>query len=264
MKQKILRIALVATVLAAGIFAQASAEIRIAVEGAYPPFSMVTSDGSVQGFDIDITKALCKKMKEKCELVIQDWDGMIPGLLARKYDAIIASMSITEDRKKKVNFSDKYYSTTASFVAKKNSGLTLTKNVANNKRKLTGKNIGVQQGTVSDKYISDNYQDVADIKRYIKQEEVYLDLTSGRLDVIFADTIPLEDGFLSKSNGSDYEFISPGFDDKQWFGDGIGIAIRKKDTKLLKRFNKAIVSIRRDGSYDRIQKNYFKFDIFGN
>ncbi len=237
-------------------------QLKIGVEGAYPPFSQTAADGNVTGFDVDITFALCKEMNVTCQLVPQEWDGMIPALIARKFDAIVASMSITAERKKKVNFTDKYYSTTASFIAKSDS-IQLGQDVKANKQLLEGKRIGVQQATVSDNYVTENYGDVAEIKRYSKQEEANLDLQSGRLDLVFADTVTLDEGFLKTPNGKGFALVSPGYADEQWFGEGIGITVRKGDKTLLKDLNAAIAAIRADGTYDKIQRVYFDYDIYG-
>jgi ABC-type amino acid transport substrate-binding protein len=201
-------------------------------------------------------------MGKECELVIQDWEGMIPGLLAKKYDAIIASMSITEERKAKVNFTKKYYASTANFIGKKGTTLNITHDMANNKKVLSGKKIGVQQSAVSDNFISDNFNDVVDLKRYGKQEEANLDLISGRLDLVFADSVPMLE-FLKTPNGSSFENIGVLFDDVKWFGEGIGIPVRKEDNKLLEELNQAIDTIINNGKYQEIQAKYFDFDIYG-
>ena len=232
-------------------------KIRIGVEGAYPPFSEVGKDGKMKGFDIDISYALCKEMGAECTLVKQDWDGIIPALLAKKYDAIIASMSITEKRKKKVAFTIKYYITPAKFVRKKGSGIEITKDG------MKGKSVGVQSATIHDNYITAVYGKDVTIKRYGKQDEAYLDMKAGRIDLLLADSIALDDGFLKKPGGDAYEFVGPDLTEKKYFGEGAGIAIRKEDTELAERFNKAIKAIRANGTYDTIQKKYFKFDIYG-
>lgn len=232
-------------------------EVRIGVEGAYPPFSLVDKDGKLQGFDIDITYALCDAMKVKCTLVKQDFDGLIPSLLAKKIDAIIASMSITEERKQKVDFTHKYYNSPAKFVRKKGSGMEITK------AGLKGKTVGVQQSTVHDTYLTDNYGDVVSIKRYGTLDDAYLDLAAGRLDLLLADSVAVKDGLLDKPAGKDFEFVGPDLTDPKWFGEGIGIAVRKQDTELREKFNKAIDAIRANGTYKKIQDKYFNFDIYG-
>ena len=147
-------------------------KIRIGVEGAYPPFSAVTTSGELIGFDIDIANALCEEIGAECTLVQQDWDGIIPALLARKYDAIIASMSITEERKKKVAFTGKYYSTPAKFAQRKGAGIEISK------EGLAGKTVGVQRATIHDNFVTGEFGDSIDIKRYGTQDEAYLDAVS--------------------------------------------------------------------------------------
>ena len=231
--------------------------VRIGVEGAYPPFSYVDPDGRLAGFDIEIAQALCDQMKVKCTMVQQDWDGIIPALLARKYDAIIASMSITEERKKKVAFTGKYYNTPAKFARKKGSGIEISK------AGLKGKTVAVQRATTHDNFITGEFGDSVNIKRYATQDEAYLDAVAGRVDLLLADSVAMDDGFLKTDKGADWEFVGPDYSDPKYFGDGAGIAIRKQDKDLVDMFNKAIKAIRANGTYDRIAKKYFDFDIFG-
>ena len=232
-------------------------KIRIGVEGAYPPFSSLTADGELVGFDIDITNALCAEMGAKCTLVQQDWDGMIPALMARKYDAIIASMAITEERKQKVAFTDKYYQVPAKFARKKGSGIEITK------AGLAGKVVGVQRATTHDNFITGEFGSAVEIKRYATQDEAYLDAAAGRLDLLLADSVPLQDGFLDTDKGQDWEFVGPGFTDVKYYGEGAGIAVAKKNQDLVDKLNKAIAAIRADSSYQKINAKYFEFDVFG-
>jgi arginine/ornithine transport system substrate-binding protein len=232
--------------------------LRIGVEGAYPPFSYMTPDGELAGFDIDIAMALCEQMGVECVLVAQDWDGIIPALMARKYDAIIASMSITEERKKKVAFSNKYYNTPAKFVRKKGSDIEISE------EGLKGKTVGVQRATTHDSFVSDNFGDAVEIKRYGTQDEAYLDMASGRLDLLLADSVAMKDGFLDTEQGADFEFVGPGYTDVKWFGPGAAVALRKKDEDLRELFNKAIDDIRANGKYKEIQEKYFEFDVYGD
>ncbi len=256
--KKVFAIFVVAILLAAGtVHAKEWKKVRIGVEGAYPPFSSVTPSGELVGFDIDIAKALVKAMGAEVKLVAQDWDGIIPALLARKYDAIIASMSITEERKKKVAFSNKYYNTPAKFICKKGMMTKFSKEA------IKGKNIGVQRATIHDKYLTDNYGKDVKIKRYGTQDEAYLDLAAGRCDLLMADSVALSEGFLMKPEGKDFQFIGPDLTDKRWFGEGAGIAIRKGDKELAAKFNKAIKQIRADGTYKKIQDKYFDFNVYG-
>lgn len=230
--------------------------IRIGVEGAYPPFSKTEADGTVTGFDIDIANALCAQMKAKCTLVKQDWDGIIPALMARKFDAIIATMDITEERKKKIAFSEKYQHIPARFVALKGTDYQATKAF------MKGKKIGVQRATTMDLYISDNFPS-AKIKRYGSADEAYLDLKASRLDYVMADSAAIFGGLLAKDGGDKFEFVGPKLNDPKWFGEGAGIAIRKQNKDLAKQFNAAIKAIRADGTYKTIQDKYFSFDVYG-
>ncbi len=230
--------------------------IRVGVEGAYPPFSSLAADGTLHGFDIDIAKALCVELKAECQLVQAPFDGMIPGLQARKFDAIVASMSITEERRKAVDFTVRYYNSPSRFVAKKGANLVVTP------EGMKGKRIGVQRATIHDRYVTDLFKG-SQIVRYTKQDETFLDLASGRLDATLVDSVAASFGFLKISAGRDFEFIGPVFEDPKYFGYGSGIAVRKTDTDLRARLDGAIAAIRANGIYKRIQDKYFDFDIYG-
>ncbi len=231
-------------------------KIRIGVEGAYPPFSAVTTSGELFGFDIEIANALCDEIGAECELVQQDWDGIIPSLLAKKYDAIVASMSITEERKKKVAFTNKYYSSAARFAKRKDADIEITA------EGLSGLTVGVQRATIHDNFVTEEFPG-ADLRRYGTQDEAYLDANAGRLDLLLADAIAMDEGFLKTDDGADWEFVGPGFDDPKYFGHGAGIAIRKENEDLVELFNQAIAAIRANGTYKAINDKYFDFDVFG-
>ena len=231
-------------------------KIRVGIETSYPPFSFMTKDGQPDGFDIDIAKALVKEIGAEIVFVNQDWDGIIPALMARKYDCIIASMGITEERKKKVAFSTKYYYSPSVFVGKKGKFINFSQDT------LNGKKIGVQRATAHDTYLSKNYNGVVEIKRYGKMDEANIDLINGRIDMMLADKIQLYEGFLKTEQGKNFEFIGPDLHDPI-FGEGQGVAIRKIDTDLVDKFNEAIVKIRTNGTYKKINDKYFEFDIFG-
>jgi polar amino acid transport system substrate-binding protein/arginine/ornithine transport system substrate-binding protein len=230
--------------------------LRIGVEGAYPPFSKKEADGTLSGFDIDIALALCAQLKRDCELVEQEWDGMIPALIARKYDAIVASLSITEDRKKKVDFSDKYYFTPSRFVAKKGATFDLTKEGTD------GVKIGVLRGTTLQCYVEKHFPD-ADLRLYNTQEDVFADLVAGRLDMQLNNTLQAIDGFLNTPQGEGFAFLGGDLDDVACQGEGTGIAVRKGDP-LADELSAAITAIRADGTYKAINDKYFAIDIFGN
>jgi len=243
-------------VLVLGVGNAQARDLRIGVEGAYPPFSWKESDGTLKGFDIEIAEALCAQMERKCTMVEQEWDGMIPALLAKKYDAIVASMSITEERKKRVNFTGKYYNTPAKFVAKDGSGLEVSK------AGLKGKRIGLQRGTTHQCFMEKMYPD-AELVLYASQEEVFQDLAIGRIDAQFSDSIAADDGFLKTDAGKGFSFVGGDMHDMECHGEGAGIAVRKGDEELRMQLNAAIKAIRDNGVYQKINAKYFEFDIFG-
>ena len=255
---------LAAAVAAVLVMAGASAwakdwtKVRIGTEGAYPPFNFMSPDGQLVGFDVDIAMALCEHMKVECTLVQQDWDGMIPALLAKKFDAIVASMSITDERKQKVEFTKKYYQTPARFVAKKGTVTDISKET------LAGKKIGVQRATIHDSFLTDNFGDAVEVVRYASQDEANLDLVSGRIDMILADSVTLSESLLKTDQGRDFEFVGPAYSDPKWFGYGVGVALRKSDTDLRDKLNEAIDAIRADGTWDKIAAKYFDFDVYGS
>ena len=254
---KILKILAAASIAITALTGAAYAEmkIRIGTEGAYPPFNFKDASGELKGFDIDIAKALCAEMKADCTFVAQDWDGIIPALLAKKYDAIIASMSITEERKKKVDFTDKYYSTPAKFIVDKKSGITDVSAGA-----LKGKNVGTQGSTIHSNFLEDVYKG-SNIKLYKTQDEANADLAAGRLDAILADSAVLFE-WLKTKDGKCCQFTGPDFTDPKYFGLGAGIAVRKGETELTASFNKAIKAILVNGTYKKINDKYFPFSVY--
>lgn len=241
--------------------ALAAEPIRIGVEGEYPPFSEVSADGALVGFDIDIAKALCKQMQMECQLVQVSWDGLIPALKTEKIDAIVASMSATDERKKSVDFTDKYYSSNGRLVLKSDHAAAITQD--NLDEALSGKVLGVQRSTIHDRFATEELADsVAEIRRYNSQDEVNLDMQAGRVDLTLADQVAMLTGFLDKEAGADYAFAAPVFNDPAYYGEGISIAVRKGDDVLRERFNQAIQAIRADGTYKAINDTYFSEDIY--
>ena len=230
--------------------------LRIGVEGAYPPFSSKEADGTLVGFDIDIAKALCAEMQRECELVEQEWDGMIPALKARKFDAIVASMSITEERKRQIDFSEKYYQTPARLVAPKDAGFEGTPDG------LAGKRIGVQRGATHQCYAEKMFPE-AEIVLYGSQDEVFRDLALGRVDAQLSDSLIAQECFLSSDEGADFAFLGGDHTDVDCYGEGVGIAVRKGEDKLREDFSEAITALRENGSYAEINDKYFPFDIYG-
>ncbi|WP_447588462.1 ABC transporter substrate-binding protein [Aquipseudomonas campi] len=242
-------LAAVAT-LAFGTSAVAADKLKIGTEGAYPPFNLIDASGQVGGFDVEIAKALCAKMAVECDVVTSDWDGIIPALNAKKFDFLAASMSITDDRKKTVDFTEPYYTNKLQFIAQKSNDFKT------DKASLKGKVIGAQRSTIAGTWLEDNLDGVVQIKLYDTQENAYLDLSSGRVDGVLADKF-VNWEWLKSDAGKDFEFKGePVFDN-----DKIGIAVRKGDP-LREKLNAALKGIVEDGTYKQINDKYFPFSIY--
>jgi arginine/ornithine transport system substrate-binding protein len=232
-------------------------DLKVAIEPTYKPFTYKTAEGQPTGFDVDIASALCEEMKRKCVFVEQIWDSMIPGLQARKYDAIVSSMSITEERLKAIDFSDKYYNTPSRVVLKKDVSYTAPASIK-------GKKIGVLKGSTQEKYAMGELKTAGvDVVPYEAQDQVYLDIKSGRLDGTVADFVEVTGGFLSKPEGKDFVLAGPDLYTEKYFGIGVGIGLRKGNTALKTELNAALKAIRGNGVYKKINDKYFKFDVYG-
>jgi len=242
------------TLLAGASLAQEQRTVRIAMDATYPPFESLDPSGQIVGFEKDVGDALCDRMKVKCEFVNQAWDGIIPGLLAKKYDAILSSMSITDERKQQVDFTDKIYNTPPAVVVPKDSEL---KGVT--PEDLAGVTIGAQTSTTHANYIQEKLPE-AELKVYPSPDEYKLDLSSGRLDAAMDDIVVLDE-WVKGDGGACCKVLGTLTPDPVINGAGAGIAVRKEDTELKEMFNKAIAEIRADGTYDEIAKKYFSFDV---
>lgn len=225
--------------------------VRIGIEAAYPPFNGYNAAGELVGFDYDIGLALCAEMEVECTFVAQDWDGMIPALLAGKYDAIVSSMSITDERKQVVDFTDHYYTNALTFVAPKDTDIIDVSPAG-----MAGKTIGAQGSTVSAAFLEENYGD-SDVKLYPTQDDAYLDLAAGRVDAVLADVGP-SNLWLGGGDGACCDFVG----EAVVKDDLVGIAIRKDDAELKEMFNKAIAAIVANGTYADINAEYFPFSIY--
>ncbi|MBW3098008.1 ABC transporter substrate-binding protein [Pseudohoeflea coraliihabitans] len=231
-------------------------QITIGTEGAYPPFNTLESDGTLTGFDIDIAKALCEEMNAECTFVTQDWDGMIPALIAGKYDAIIASMSITEERKEKVDFTEKYYNTPPAIAVAKDSDISEASDAA-----LDGKLLGAQSSTTHSNYAEAKLPS-AELKLYPTADEYKLDLESGRVDAVIDDVVVLSE-WVNSDEGSCCKILGTLTPDLEINGEGAGIALRKGEDELRESFNAAIAALRQNGKYKEINDKYFDFDVYG-
>ena len=231
--------------------------IVFGTDATYPPFESLDAGGKFTGFDIDITNALCDHMKVKCTFVNQDFDGIIPALQAKKFDAIISSMSITPEREKIVDFTNKIYNTPPAIAIPKDSTLKEATDEA-----LKGKTIGAQSSTTHANYASAHLKD-AELKLYPSADEYKLDLSNGRIDAAIDDVVVLSE-WVKSDAGNCCKMLGTLKSDPVINGVGAGIAIRKGDTALKDKLNAAIAAIRADGTYKKIQDKYFDFDVYGD
>jgi len=254
-----------------------SQTIRIGTEGAYPPWNNINSAGDLEGAEIDFGNEACERMGVTCEWVTQDWDGIIPALLQGKYDIIIAGMSITEERKEKVNFTNGYMTDGARFAVLKGSGLAdlniagmakVNLNNAGGKEQaaigqliaaMDGKTVCVQSSTIHQNFLEKHMSGAVDIKLYQAVDDHNLDLAAGRCDAILADVGSIID-FMESDGGVDVAFTGPTFSGGV-FGDGVGGAVRKEDADILEMWNAAISEMSKDGTTAEITKRWFGRDI---
>ncbi len=250
--------ALTLSVGASAAFAEDTVKFGVAAEP-YPPFTVKGADGKWTGWEVDMRDAVCKQMNVKCEWVETAWDGIIPALTAKKFDVIWSSMSITEERGKTIDFTNKYYNTPTSIIGPKDS--TAKADVAG----MTGKIIGVQVSTVHLDYVTKYFKGVAkEIKTYQTQDEVNQDLAAGRIDADQADATTLQAFLDSDAGKACCKLLGNVAEDLKILGPGVGGGLRKDDTALKGKINDAIKAIRASGEYDTITKKYFKADIYGS
>lgn len=229
--------------------------VRIASEGAYPPFNYTDSSGQLVGFEIDLTRAICEKAGVTCTFQAQDWDGILPALLAGRYDAVFASVSITDERKKRVAFTKPYLVLRPSVAVPKDSPLKDA-----SPESLKGKTLGVQSSTIHTNYAEGVYKD-ADIRLYPKQDEANTDLAGGRIDVTMADKPTIMD-FLRSSEGQACCKLLADLDNvPEYHGEGIGAALRQEDGELKALLDKAIDAVHADGTFATIAAKYFDYKL---
>ena len=219
--------------------------LRIGTEGAYAPFNYTNADGTLGGFDVDIANAICADMKVTCEITAQDWDGIIPGLKAGKYDAIVAAMSVTPEREQQVSFTEPYFSNTLVFLAKKDSSFD-----PSNSDDINAHSIAAQRSTISSQWLEKVYPN-ADMKLYDTLSNAFLDLGSNRVDAMVSDKLPALE-WLGSTSGSQYALKGQEID----INDNFAIAVRPGDA-LQAKINKSLVNIKADGTYDKINQKYF-------
>lgn len=232
--------------------------LRLGVDPTYPPLEYKTPDGQLTGFGIDIAEALCAQLHAKCVWVENSWDGMIPALLARKFDAIASSMTITPKRQEQIAFTHKISNAPARLVTRRGSGLLPSA------ESLKGKRVGVEQGSAQEAYAKANWASKGvEVVTYQNQDLVYADLLVGRLDASLQASVQAAFGFLNQPQGKDFEFAGAALDDPQYFGVGDGLGLRKQDQELRDDLNKALAEILANGTYAKINRKYFDFDLYG-
>ena len=233
-------------------------EITFGVDATYPPFESLSSTGHFEGFDIDLGKAICAELKVKCTFVDQSFDGIIPALQARKFDAILSSMTVTPERAKQVAFSSEMYDEPTSLVIPKGSGLKPTA------ESLKGKTVGVEAGTIQESYAKTYWQPKGvNVVSYQGQDQVYADLLSGRLNASLQDSVEADYGFLKTPKGQNFEFGGNAtYDPQDVLGSYIAIGVRKDEPELLKKIDWAIAQLHKTGEYNKLQAKYFNFSIY--
>lgn len=237
--------------------AQAEEELRFGVDPTFAPFETKAPDGSLQGFDIDLGNAICQQLQVKCTWVQSSFDGLIPALQARKFDAILSGMSMTDKRREQVMFSDMIYNLPSALLTPK--GSTLLPNVES----LKGKRVAVSQGSTQENFVKEQWAPKGvDMVSYQNESEIYPDLIAGRLDAVFINAVAAESGFLNTPAGADYKIAGEPMYDKHYFGNGTGIALRKDDNKHAEQINQALAELHKNGTYNKMMKQYFSFDIY--
>jgi ABC-type amino acid transport substrate-binding protein len=232
-----------------------AARLRVGVYGQDPPLSFIDSHGQLVGFDIDFARALCRQARFDCELIQTDWQELLPRLAQRRLDAVVASVSITDERRELVAFTRPYYNSPGRFAARKGRFPELDPET------LAGLQIGVPRQTTFDRYATDTLGERVDIHRYSTRQDTLADLVLGRTDLVLGDHIALWENFLSTDAGAGFELVGPPLADSRWFGDGIGVAVAKGDTALLRLLDQAIAELNRNGEFDLIRRRWFDYDI---
>ena len=236
--------------------AENATAVRIAVEGAFPPFNYLDAGNELQGFDVDVANALCEVAKLQCSFVVQAWEGMIPNLLAKRYDAIVSSMSISEERKKKVAFSAKYYNSPTTFVVRKDSDIEDV-----SPQGLAGKRVGSQPATIQWAYMQEHYAPSVEIAPFDTSEQAYAALLAGNVDAVLDDKLSILDWLTNTKAGRCCRFAGADLNEGRDLGEGAGIAFRKEDGELREKFDAALSQIMADGTFDMINAKYFPFSI---
>ena len=258
MKQLLLSALCGLAMLPAAVHAQDQQVIRFGVDPSYPPFESKAPDGSLVGFDIDLGNALCASLHQKCIWVEQNFDGMIPALKARKFDAILSAMSATAARRQQIDFTNRLYTGPSALIARAGSKLQPTAQA------LQGQRVGVVQGSTQESFAKAEWEPKGvTVVPYQTQDQIYQDLVTGRLDAAFQAAVQVDFSFLKTPRGKDFALAGEPVTDSRVSGD-VAIGIRKGDAPLETRINQAIDMIRHDGVYQKVAAKYFNFNIYGD
>ncbi|CAB3682676.1 ABC transporter substrate-binding protein [Paraburkholderia rhynchosiae] len=230
--------------------------LRFGIEAAYPPFESKSPTGQLQGFDVDVGNAVCAKMAVKCEWVENAFDGLIPALQARKFDAINSAMNITGKRKQTIDFTRPIYVVPIVMVARRGSGLMP------DVKSMQGKRVGVLQGSSQEDFLKGHWANAGvSVVSYADQDQVYSDLVAGRLDAAVQEAQTVEDGFLKKPVGHDYAIAGQPLSDPATLGEGTGFGLRKGDKALARKIDAALDALKKDGTLSALSQKYFNRDI---
>jgi len=251
-----------ALLLILGGTALAQETVRIATEGSYPPWNATDAGGTLIGFDIDVGNAMCERMEVTCEWVPQKWEAIILGLLAGHYDLIISSMSITDERRKRIAFSDAYVTDPVFFVAAADSELQSATTLEEVQSLLVGKAVGVQPATVHANFLQEYLGATIEMRLYDTQDNIILDLASGRIDAGLAHRSSWQ-AFFQTEDGAGFDTFGPPLTGGEYpvLGEGTGIGIRKEDTELLAMVNEALAAMKEDGTMKALSEKWFGYDI---
>ncbi len=262
MKLRLLKFAALAALSMTLFMNSVQAEtLRVGMECTYAPFNFKSPDGQLMGYDVDVAKGVAGLIGADLEFVCQKWDGMIPALLANKFDIVVASMSITDKRLKKMDFSSTYRISVGRLVGKKNSGWELFDSAGKPiPANFAGLKVGLERATTYSDWF-ENELPQAKVVLYDTNEALYLDLVNGRTDMIMTNPMKAHLRFLSKEDGAGYEFVSPQVDEKKYFGTGVGIGLRQGNEALKGRLDKAIRTLADHGYLESYALQYFPFAI---
>lgn len=250
----LLVVATLAGLLQLPAFSQDKRPIRIATEGAFPPFNFL-ENGEPKGFEVELGQAICAAVDADCAFVVHEWEGIIKGLEDGEYDAIMASLAITKRRKARIAFSRRYYRIPASFIGRKDAEAGAIDPAA-----LAGRTVGTTVDSEHARFLAARYPG-AEVRTYTKFEEANLDLLTGRIDFVLGDRLALSRFLKSREGKACCHLVADAPPDPEFYGEGVAVGLRKADKELKETFDRGIGLVIASGAYDRIREKYFGFDV---